>query len=49
MRTLTKQDLEDYVIGAVILGCGGGGSGDVDRDAAGHEPRERGKLLSALY
>lgn len=25
MRTLTKEDLLDYVTGAVILGCGGGG------------------------
>ncbi|MBM3292265.1 DUF917 domain-containing protein [Candidatus Bathyarchaeota archaeon] len=25
MRTLTKMDLEDYMLGAVILGCGGGG------------------------
>lgn len=25
MRTLTKQNLLDYITGAVILGCGGGG------------------------
>lgn len=28
MRTLTKVDLEDYVLGASILGCGGGGSAE---------------------
>lgn len=27
MRTLSKRDLEDYVIGSAILGCGGGGGG----------------------
>jgi len=26
MRTLTRVDLEDYIIGSNILGCGGGGS-----------------------
>lgn len=25
MKTLSKVDLEDYIVGAVILGCGGGG------------------------
>jgi DUF917 family protein len=28
MRTLSKIDLEDYVLGASILGCGGGGSAE---------------------
>ena len=28
MKTLTKQDMLDYVTGAVILGCGGGGGAD---------------------
>jgi len=28
MRTLTKQNLLDYVTGAVILGCGGGGGAE---------------------
>ena len=28
MRNLTKNDLEDYIIGASILGCGGGGSAE---------------------
>jgi len=36
MKTLTKQDLEDYVIGAVILGCGGGGSGERGKDLVKH-------------
>ena len=31
MKTLSKQDLEDYVTGACILGCGGGGSGERGR------------------
>ena len=26
MKTLTKDDLEDYITGATIFGCGGGGS-----------------------
>ena len=36
MKTLTKQDLEDYIIGAVILGTGGGGSGARGKDLVKH-------------
>nr|MQY82156.1 DUF917 family protein [archaeon] len=28
MKTLTKQDMLDYVTGATILGCGGGGGAE---------------------
>jgi DUF917 family protein len=32
MRTLTRVDLEDYMFGAVILGCGGGGEASSGRE-----------------
>jgi hypothetical protein len=32
MKTLTKVDLEDYITGAVILGCGGGGEAEGGRE-----------------
>jgi len=28
VKTLTKQNMEDYITGAVMLGCGGGGGAD---------------------
>ena len=31
MKVLTKDDLEDYIIGASILGCGGGGDAENGR------------------
>lgn len=31
MRTLTRQDMSDLLVGAGILGCGGGGSGQLGR------------------
>ena len=31
MKTLTKGNLEDYIVGATILSCGGGGTAEVGR------------------
>lgn len=31
MKKLTKQNMLDYVTGAVIMGCGGGGGADGGR------------------
>lgn len=31
MKTLTRRNLEDYIIGSEILGCGGGGSAEEGR------------------
>jgi uncharacterized protein len=36
MRTLSKIDLEDYVLGANILGCGGGGSAESGLELINH-------------
>ena len=36
MKTLTKKDLEDYITGAVILGCGGGGGAAGGREMVDH-------------
>ena len=30
MKTLSKDDLENYIIGSGILGCGGGGGGGME-------------------
>jgi DUF917 family protein len=36
VKTLTKGELEDYITGAVILGCGGGGGAAGGREMVNH-------------